>query len=82
MKKKIREVENKNEKIIEKIQHNKGQRRLDDSQDVSDSSLEYMRNSDQIYRTSNFPPHPSQSYKGKDNVSEGMFKRSSQRESR
>jgi hypothetical protein len=27
--------------------------------DVSNSSIDYMRNSDKIYRTNNFPPHPS-----------------------
>lgn len=68
LKKKIKEVENKNEKIIEKIQHNKnGQKRAEDAE-ASDSSVEYMRNSDQhIFRTAGYPPHPSSthSYKNK-----------------
>jgi hypothetical protein len=44
--------------------------------DISDSSIEYMRNSDQVYRTNNFPPHPSSSHscknKHKDNNSDGF----------
>lgn len=76
LKQKIKEVESKNEKIIEKIQTNQNFQRhsLEEGDDYppSDPSIDLMRESIEPFRTHNLPPHPSSQKKKMKNSSEAF----------